>query len=111
MNRRSFMSSILALAAAPAIVRADSLMRIVARDTTVLARPGVLTLSIEQSLRSGSFDIGDIFLLRSARPGDENVYRVEAINGGVLTVSDRFSSTRGLAASDGWRIQASAVFR
>lgn len=32
MNRRGFLSSILALAAAPAIVRADSLMRIVPRE-------------------------------------------------------------------------------
>jgi len=32
MNRRGFLGSILALAAAPAIVRADSLMRIVPRE-------------------------------------------------------------------------------
>ena len=37
MNRRSFLASILALAAAPAIVRADSLMRIVARAPIILA--------------------------------------------------------------------------
>lgn len=36
MNRRGFLSSILALAAAPAIVRADSLMRIVPVDTAIL---------------------------------------------------------------------------
>ena len=35
MNRRSFLSSILALGAAPAIVRADSLMRIVPREALV----------------------------------------------------------------------------
>ncbi len=35
MNRRGFLKSILALAAAPAIVRADSLMRIVPRDLVV----------------------------------------------------------------------------
>ena len=40
LNRRGFMGAILALAAAPAIVRADSLMRIVPRAT------GVLTLAI-----------------------------------------------------------------
>lgn len=34
MNRRSFLGSILAAAAAPAIVRADSLMRIVPSDAT-----------------------------------------------------------------------------
>lgn len=35
MNRRSFLSSCLALAAAPAIVRADSLMKIVPRSLIV----------------------------------------------------------------------------
>lgn len=35
MNRRGFMSSILALGAAPAIVRVNSLMRIVPRDRLV----------------------------------------------------------------------------
>lgn len=34
-TRRSFMGSILALSAAPSIVRADSLMRIVPRETLV----------------------------------------------------------------------------
>lgn len=36
MNRRSFLGSILAAAVAPAIVRADSLMRIVPRSALVL---------------------------------------------------------------------------
>ena len=35
MNRRGFLGGILAIAAAPAIVRADSLMRVVPRETTV----------------------------------------------------------------------------
>jgi hypothetical protein len=35
VNRRGFLGSILALGAAPAIVRADSLMRIVAQETTI----------------------------------------------------------------------------
>ena len=35
MNRRGFLQSCIALAAAPAIVRADSLMRIVPRNTLV----------------------------------------------------------------------------
>ena len=35
-TRRGFLGSILALGAAPAIVRADSLMRIVPRETRVL---------------------------------------------------------------------------
>ena len=36
MNRRSFLTQCLALAAAPAIVRADSLMRIVPREAVVI---------------------------------------------------------------------------
>lgn len=36
MDRRGFLGAILAAAAAPAIVRADSLMRIVPRETTLL---------------------------------------------------------------------------
>ena len=40
MNRRGFLSSCLALAAAPAIVRADSLMRIVPRNTGIITFDG-----------------------------------------------------------------------
>ena len=36
MNRRGFLSSIILAAAAPAIVRAGSLMRVVPRDTAIL---------------------------------------------------------------------------
>jgi hypothetical protein len=36
MQRRSFLGSILALAAAPAIVRADSLMLVIPRETDIL---------------------------------------------------------------------------
>lgn len=36
ITRRGFLGSILALGVAPAIVRADSLMRIVPRDTTIV---------------------------------------------------------------------------
>jgi len=35
MKRREFLSTCLALAAAPAVVRADSLMRVIGRDTLV----------------------------------------------------------------------------
>lgn len=40
MNRRGFLQSCLALAAAPAIVRADSLMRIVPRDSGIITFDG-----------------------------------------------------------------------
>ena len=46
MNRRSFLSAILATACAPAIVRADSLMRIVPRDATFLPIPDRHSLNI-----------------------------------------------------------------
>lgn len=41
MNRRGFLSSILAAAVAPAIVRADSLMRVIPLETTILLETGV----------------------------------------------------------------------
>lgn len=37
MNRRGFLGSILALGVAPAIVRADSLMRVIPRNTGIIA--------------------------------------------------------------------------
>lgn len=36
MNRRGFLQTCLTLAAAPAIVRADSLMRVIPRETTII---------------------------------------------------------------------------
>jgi hypothetical protein len=53
MNRRGFLGSILALGAAPAIVRADSLMRIVPLETTVLMdfSSNQLALSIDEFTR------------------------------------------------------------
>lgn len=52
MNRRGLIGSVLALCAAPAIVRADSLMRVVARDTTILVPPlfGLHPYPVEHSL-------------------------------------------------------------
>lgn len=66
MNRRGFLGSILALGAAPAIVRADSLMRIIPLDQgvilgdyAVVTGSGSLTISeiIRQTLiaRAGQF--------------------------------------------------------
>jgi len=40
MNRRGFLQSIIAAGAAPAIVRADSLMRIVQKGTSVIVPVG-----------------------------------------------------------------------
>jgi hypothetical protein len=54
VTRRGFMQSILALGAAPAIVRADSLMRVVPREK------GIITLdylrSVARTLRGNSID-------------------------------------------------------
>lgn len=60
MNRRGFLGSILALAAAPAIVRADSLMRIVAPETLILPAPQFCTADL-------AFDI-DEFSQRFIQP-------------------------------------------
>ena len=46
MNRRSFMSAIFALGAAPAIVRADSLMRIVVPKPAQLLAFGGMTTTL-----------------------------------------------------------------
>lgn len=54
MDRRGFLASILAAGCAPAIVRADSLMRIVSRDTILLPfSDDYLAGFIRESYRSG----------------------------------------------------------
>lgn len=50
MNRRGFMGSILALGAAPAIVRADALMRVRPRDDGILANAGTPVFFQMQSI-------------------------------------------------------------
>src|SRR4051794_14876117 len=53
MNRRSFLSAILAAGVAPALVRADSLMRIVPRETTLFTVGGQAAIDgLDLSLRS-----------------------------------------------------------
>lgn len=47
MNRRGFLTGILAACAAPAIVRADSLMRIVPLDTTIVLPSAAQTMLAE----------------------------------------------------------------
>jgi hypothetical protein len=51
MNRRGFLQSCIALAAAPAIVRADSLMRVIPREATVILPQG---FGLAQIKREGS---------------------------------------------------------
>lgn len=60
MNRRGFLGSILAACAAPAIVRADSLMRLVPTETLVLSVRPVLDVESIGSLvrKTVAYDIG-----------------------------------------------------
>jgi hypothetical protein len=58
MNRRGFLGACLALGAAPAIVRADSLMRIVPRDLGVLIHRGNVALD-----DGFTFSLGDIITI------------------------------------------------
>lgn len=82
MNRRSFLGAILAAAAAPAIVRADSLMRILPRETTVLAGEGVQFYESSLDLNFASEDLAltiDEFSRRYIEPAVAAlVSRVEA---------------------------------
>lgn len=85
INRRGFLSSCLALAAAPAIVRSDSLMRIIPREVEVLTFRGpiaALDLAHENILLTPAFVTREalailekhlIFdsLLKIHRPSDE----------------------------------------
>jgi len=74
MNRRSFLSSILALGAAPAIVRADSLMRIVPR--------GLLVVSGAEYARATfaapTADWGEVFIVNQSWDGAQWVTRFTA---------------------------------
>lgn len=60
MNRRGFLSGILALGVAPAIVRADSLMRIVPRG--LVFHPDAFSLVCDQMLGEYDVRVGNKFL-------------------------------------------------
>ena len=72
MDRRGFIGSILAACAAPAIVRADSLMRVMPRDVAIIQiepaldsplwGKGIATLESERRLRELEKDIETIAL-------------------------------------------------
>ena len=82
MNRRSFLSTILAAACAPAIVRADSLMRIVPRDLGLYGYTASSDAVTEAGLAYGPADlslvVGDL-LRRSGL--DPSMYDVSALAG------------------------------
>jgi len=71
MNRRTFMGSILALGAAPAIVRADILMRIVVPTTAEVMKLGGGNITAAEicnmSLRilGGHLTLGDVIYMRN----------------------------------------------
>jgi len=78
MNRRGFLASCLALAAAPAIVRADSLMRIVPKRAAVLGIGGIAAgdrISIEGI--AGIFRVTSAYDLRT----DSHITRLDSWNG------------------------------
>jgi len=105
MNRRSFMSSILALGVAPAIVRADSLMRIVPRETLILP-----TLDLHISGRSNLLCsiVGDI-LNRSGF--DPSMYDLSAldqpITGFIMdpsrTISETLTDVCRVSNTEAWQ--------
>lgn len=79
MNRRGFLASCLALCAAPAIVRADSLMRVIPRETGVISDvayewtqyagpPVIVTFSdiVSETLRLRSHEIAESIITRNA---------------------------------------------
>lgn len=61
MNRRSFLGSILAAAVAPAIVRADSLMRIVPRETVLITWGDYLTAREVSRFSAPLINMPDVF--------------------------------------------------
>lgn len=91
LTRRGFLGSILALAAAPAIVRADSLMRVVPRDTGVLLLNGgalVETVDFDEPLTvsDGEFthlEYRVMYDFHSGRPTLRAYDRIEKIHANV----------------------------
>lgn len=91
MNRRGFLGSILAAAAAPAIVRAESLMRIIVPSDEIIlpgwmetaslaaARPAISTI-----LGAGGFSVGDLITIS----GFKGLLRVTHVMGSEAAVSE-----------------------
>lgn len=69
MNRRGFLGTCLALGVAPAIVRADSLMRIVPRETVMLTSGESLDPFIEMLRAESILDVIPLRLVIPAMPG------------------------------------------
>lgn len=89
MNRRGFLSSCLALAAAPAIVRADNLMRIVPRSAPVIA-----TFGVDLSVGS-SFTIAGVY--SADLDGEYQIFHViERSEHGLLSIAPFPAKPKGL---------------
>lgn len=91
MDRRGFLGAILAAAVAPAIVRADSLMRIIPRDTRVLQQFVVTSLSMDElrlSMSEYRHRILEPWAAEMARRLDDEVERVIVGGGHGLLLGD-----------------------
>lgn len=79
MNRRGFLQSCIALAAAPAIVRADSLMRIVQRELSIIVPTAAPISSLAGCIRViGAYDLlTDGVLIRLDTFNGEKQYHVD----------------------------------
>ncbi len=71
MNRRGFLSGIILAAAAPAIVRADSLMRVVPRSLVIATRPADILTGpfVTFTKETGYSWFGDGLLISDTIPG------------------------------------------
>ena len=85
MNRRSFLSSILAAGVAPAIVRADALMRVVPREAVLLPAGRVWSLDFAmEPLREGVVPAPDEMVAIMHPNAWKDVYSSIVLNQGFL---------------------------
>lgn len=92
MNRRSFIGSILALSSAPAIIRADSLMRIVPREPWFLVGergPEIMTFEAARKVADEiMWQEGDVITISwLLGPAINGTYRVKAYSHGIVTLA------------------------
>lgn len=78
MTRRGFLSSILALCAAPAIVRADSLMRIVPRETLIV--PSGMAMMMADQIRVRQALTMEMITREVLRIAHEKIAFVDSLN-------------------------------
>lgn len=76
VNRRSFLAGCLTLGVAPMIVRADSLMRIIPRDTTLILPP------------ADAYFLGDVVVVENGKVRRATYGDVDSREIGVITGFD-----------------------